>query len=157
MMDKVKYCGTCALRTQDGTGCSLFGIHIDPNADFCSKHVASPRTCEICGQFIITDSVLDWDLENDKIHEVCQNCASRFNTCHTCDQTSYCDFMENPSPIPQVVMKQVRKGNMVMQTQVRNPERIKITCENGCKCWNKEEKCCYREYNTCGQYKHTYH
>lgn len=155
MMDKIKYCGTCALRTQDGTGCSLYGIHIDPNVDFCSKHVTSPKTCDICGQFIIIDSIID--MEDGKFYEVCQNCASRFNTCHICDKAAYCDFMENPSPIPKAVMKQVRQGSMVMQTQVRNPERIKITCENGCSCWNKEEKYCCREYKTCGQYKHTYH
>ena len=115
----------------------------------------SPRVCDICGQFIIIDSIID--IEDGKIYEVCQNCASRFNTCHTCDKAAYCDFMENPSPIPKAVMKQVRQGSMVMQTKIRNPERIKITCENGCSCWNKEEKYCCREHNTCGQYKHTYH
>jgi hypothetical protein len=43
-----------------------------------------------------------------------------------------------------VIMQTLRQGNAIMQTQVINPERVKITCYN-CSCWNKEEEYCMRK------------
>lgn len=149
-------CGDCALRSQNGTQCGLTGQKINPQKDFCSHFKKSLSTkCEICGGYIIDNSnlVLDID-ENSNIHEICQSCRASLGTCATCDFKVTCEFETNPSQIPKVITQQFQQGHMVMQTQVRNPKRIKITCENGCVCW--ENGHCNKENQKCDKYKHNY-
>lgn len=148
----IKYCATCAFRAQDGAHCGLDGREIIPKSDFCSRHNASPHQCEICGRFILDGSILD--RENEQYHELCMDCFKALKTCPTCDCKN-CDFETNPIQIPKVVMQNIRQGNMLMQTQVRNPERINATCRNGCPCWT-DGNGCGRELNGCEKYKHTY-
>lgn len=38
-----------------------------------------------------------------------------------------------------------------MTTQVKNPDRIRITCQTGCPCFS-DENGCLREFNHCGSY-----
>ena len=56
-----------------------------------------------------------------------------------------CEFITNPDPMPQVVMKTVRQGNMMMQTQVKNEERVQKFCPSCC-CWDKNHGC-MKEFN----------
>jgi hypothetical protein len=49
-------------------------------------------------------------------------------------------------------MKEIRQGNMIAQQQVQNPERIRQTCQKGCKCWD-EEFGCLKSNGCCGNWK----
>ena len=63
---------------------------------------------------------------------------------------AFCSFENDPSPLPKIVQKQVRQGNMTAITQVRNPERIEITCKKDCPCYDPEFEC-LRQFGTCGK------
>ena len=86
----------------------------------------------------------------------CERCRDLFGTCGSCVNNSYCAFQEDPSPIPHVIMAQIREGNMVMMEQKPNPKRIKALCiEGGCKCVVKlnDKYACGRIFMTCPNYK----
>ena len=86
-----------------------------------------------------------------KEHPLCEDCLNATGTCQMCEFSKTCDFETNPSTLPKVVQKVVQRGNMQMATQVRNPEREKITCAAGCKCYN-EKYGCSRQDNLCINY-----
>ena len=154
MKESVTKCGQCALRTQDGGHCGITGMAIDPAVDYCSKGVISPHQCELCGRFIIGSSFLEE--VNGIWHEFCGGCQQKMGTCHMCDHARQCRFEQDPSPIPKMVQKQIRQGNMVAMTTVPNPERIAALCV-GCHCYDKESWCWRQaEGQTCGNYKMTY-
>lgn len=137
-------CNTCGLRS--GTGCMLTGLQVDSEKDFCSHHTFELRQCSICGKGILSGAIVS----GGKLY--CSDCAKLIDTCVTCAMQDTCAFDTDPSSLPKAVMKQVRNGNMIMQTQVRNPEREKITCHN-CSCWF-DNKCNKTEENyNCEKYK----
>lgn len=105
--------------------------------------------CTLCGNQLL-DFVIWYNDAKSEPHILCQECANKQNTCATCAVAADCRFQTDPSPIPQVILQTQRQGNMVMQVQVRNPERIATTCAL-CDCWDGEV--CNREYQTCGKYK----
>ena len=147
-------CGQCALRSQDGDHCGLTGMTINPEEDFCSRGVESPHKCEICGHFIIGSSFLEQ--QNGVWHEFCGKCQQKMGTCHLCDHARNCKFEQDPSPIPKMVQKQIRQGNMVSITMVPNPDRIAALCA-GCPCYDKEVWCWrHEEGQTCGNYTMTF-
>ena len=69
-----------------------------------------------------------------------------------CKEAHICDFETNSSSLPKQVQQTSRQGNMVMQTVVKNPERIRITCEKGCKCWS-DEFGCLKQNGICSNYE----
>lgn len=145
MPDNFKgYCKTCALAGLNAPRvCALSGQNKQPE-DYCDEHRQTLTRCSICGQIILQKAIID---DN---HFICGNCFSLIKTCKTCRNGDLCDFMTNPSQIPPMIEKQVRKGNMTAVTQVMNPERIRITCEKGCKCYSKENGCLKQISGTCG-------
>jgi hypothetical protein len=88
---------------------------------------------------LLEGSDLVYDTDTGKVF--CQCCASFLHVCHTCRNVQLCSFETNPSPIPKQVQQTRRMGNSVMSQFVRNPERVKITCQNGCPCWTEEYGC----------------
>ena len=102
--------------------------------------------CENCG-----NKTLEVIIDSGHIH--CPNCHVTLSTCAGCIHGQHCQFEENPSPIPKVIMKTVRQGNAIMQTQVKNPERIAICCE-GCHCYQENE--CMRQFQICSTYQFIY-
>lgn len=155
------YCGQCLhFTTNPAEGCKLTGVRCTPE-EYCSKftsnHPGVGLTCEICGQRIIQNImyvIIDTD-DQGNLHAICENCCSKMNTCGTCNNRNCCDFETNPSSIPKVVQKRVQNGPMTMMTQVRNPDRIEITCKQNCGCWS-DEFGCQKENNYCQKYIHTY-
>jgi hypothetical protein len=139
----VRKCNTCGLRDPAKNVCLLSGRTIDPAADFCSSHLREPPRCAECGKITLSPI-----FENEQTF--CSQCAEAITTCFGCSLASNCAFETDPSPIPKVVVKTVRQGPMVTQTQVRNPDRIAITCKLNCHCWNGEY--CGREDNWCSKY-----
>lgn len=101
--------------------------------------------CETCGrpteqQFLCPDG--------DMWHILCPNCASQLNTCAFCKKVNTCSFETDPSPLPKMIQKEFRQGPMITVTEIMNPERQKITCQNGCLCYS-EEWGCMRQFHWC--------
>ncbi len=149
----MKTCRTCGLRAvlpQGGDICRLSRLRIDLNNDYCSHHNENPSQCSLCGTVIpdLTGTFVvpvgeTWDL-------LCIQCAQHFALCGTCKLSAKCDFEDAglyPAIAP-VIMQTQQHGNMVMQTQVRNPEREKVTCHS-CICWDKENLICLKSSLGC--------
>lgn len=141
---ETKYCKTCSLRNEAKKICQLTGIPINLETDFCSKHIEDiTNTCNICGQLMITPGFVEHTSEG--VIHYCEQCHQALNTCQLCPNVRKCEFHTNPDPMPKVVMKTVRQGNMVMQTQVKNEERVQKFCPSCC-CWD-ENHGCMKEFN----------
>ena len=144
MPDNFKgYCKSCALRGLKAPEvCALYNVK-RANDEYCSDHRNSLVTCSICGNVILSDGII-----NDG-HLICRNCFSNSETCKICRFCDVCEFETNPSPLPKAVQKQIRQGNMTAVTQVMNPERIHITCEKGCKCYDAQKGCLKQKNGSC--------
>ena len=130
------YCKTCALHGLKAPNtCAYTGFLVDAEIDYCSQHRRTVLTCSICGNIILSNGVYS---DN---HLICQHCFSSSETCKICRFSNTCEFETNPSPLPKAIQKEIRQGNMTAVTQVMNPERIHITCEKGCKCFDPEKGC----------------
>lgn len=144
----MKYCITCGACDDATSKCRLTGRPVNPTADFCSQHLNKLYSCDRCGCDMLPAQAII--MEDGKL--LCPTCYSALDTCQSCEQAGTCAFQSDPSPIPPYVMKTVKQGNMIAQTQVQNPERIKATCEAKCKCYDPNEGC-MREYGYCTSYK----
>lgn len=119
-------------------GCPMFAAAFDP--------------CAICGNHIFDQKV--WYLDDAKTFQICAQCnaAMRNQPCQVCENISYCAFQQDTScSLPPIITVQQRQGNAVIQMQQKNPERIKETCEKGCKCYFNGM--CMRELGDCGNQK----
>ena len=108
--------------------------------------------CETCGrpteqQVLAPDGNL-W-------HILCPNCADQLNSCGFCKNAGKCDFETNPSSLPKYIQKQIRQGPIISVMTVKNPERIRQTCQNGCPCYDSEFEC-MREFYYCERIDHIY-
>ena len=149
-MSSAKQCGRCTLRNQVTGVCQVFNKPVE-NSDSCPAYSSVSFTCETCGQTTLNPIVCTQE-GSEKYYLVCDHCAPQLNGCAICTCET-CEFQTNPSPTPMYVMQQVRQGNAIMQTQVRNPERVKITCEAGCKCYDAVERTCNRESGCCKEFR----
>lgn len=142
-----KYCKTCGFLDPTQPVCRIFRIQVDPNADFCSKHQLKTEVehCEKCGSPILGGSVLDE--KDNELRFLCIQCAKVLNTCASCKMGQTCEFRTNPDPMPQMVNKTIRQGNMIMQQTVPNPSRIEKFCYN-CTCFSMEYGC-MKQNNCC--------
>lgn len=153
-MKKCKTCGFRGLDAQSGLFfCRISKMYIS-DEDFCSYHCEDPQTCFFCGSPLIPHSdslVIEVD---DGYAALCPNCAQHYGTCPTCIHQNECKFMDqNFRPdIPPVVMKTQQQGMMVVQTQVKNPERENICCP-GCICRSEGGFCFAAFTQSCGNYK----
>ena len=141
-----KHCGQCALRSPSQKKCQLTGWTYEDKDPACKNFCIHLNQCGICGRSFPSLKIVIDD------YLVCGECAEKTGTCHLCESRFECDFETNPSTLPKVVQKVIQQGNMQMATQVRNPEREKITCAAGCKCYN-ETYGCSRQNNVCEHYK----
>ena len=154
MPSNIKFCGQCALRTQDGVHCGVTGLEINPDVDFCSKFADHPTKCEICGRFIVGHSYLE---EIDGVwRQYCGSCLKKLGTCALCERATICDFEQNPSPIPKTIQKQIQRGPMTAVTNIPNPERIRETCEKNCECYDAENDCLKQNIQMCAKFKYTF-
>lgn len=144
-----KFCKTCAILNPNTLQCQLFGHPVDPEKDFCSKHTTELIQCEICKSGLPTDNAII-DMTNEIPRTVCLRCFQLLGTCHFCKHGNFCSFETGPSPLPKFITKQIRQGNAVITTQIKNPDRIRQTCQNGCPCFDSENEC-MKQFNTCGK------
>lgn len=138
-------CASCAYYNKNTQQCVILRIPADSD-NFCHLHSTNPIVCATCGNYIIGPSFYEYSTRG--YVEVCQRCAKALGTCAGCKHGAHCAFEEDPSPLPKIVTQTIRQGNAVMQTQVRNPERVRLLCEK-CACWDIENMECDREYNSC--------
>lgn len=133
-------CKNCAMKDPDANSCKLTKWEVKPDTDSCpqfidANHLAVCASCGVMGPekaFIYL---------TDKEVFVCPQCQAALGTCNECGEAQVCEYETNASPLPKLIPCQVRQGNMIMTTQARNPEREKITCQAGCKCYDKEYGC----------------
>lgn len=142
-------CDTCGLRDPQTNICRIHQWKVNPAEDHCPQYTNNPLGCSFCGGYT-PDPIID--TTTSKLLVLCPRCYSLLDTCATCGKSVSCSFETDPSPIPPRIMKQVRQGNMVMATEVRNPERIKVTCALNCECYDPEIGCRREVDNYCKNY-----
>lgn len=149
-----KTCGKCGILDKSSGVCRLTARQVDPDADFCSEWTDNVKTCDLCGKLFIGPGTITETEDGIKI--TCASCDDNFYTCRTCvnRQHGYCKFHDQSfrPDIPPIITQSMQRGPAIMQMQVHNPEREKITCEDGCECFNEDFGCC-REVHTCGNHK----
>ena len=147
-----KSCFTCAFRTLNPQQCPLIGYsYTEDRNQVCPYWIEELPKCEVCGR-IDPNYVLFLNKDETAYIPVCFNCSKLSGTCGGCSKSSTCDFETNPSPLPKAVQKQIRQGNQIMVTTVKNEERIRETCQKNCGCFSQEFGC-LRENGTCGNYE----
>lgn len=149
----MKTCGNCALKQHQGGICPVFNTERAPTDTACPHHTSVLQFCEICGQIVLPNNIV-YDMTNGT-HIHCLDCQMKTNTCATCSKENTCSFQTDPSPIPQLITKQIRQGNMITVTQVPNPERIAITCQKNCSCYDPENGC-NKQLGLCNNWKIVY-
>ena len=101
--------------------------------------------CNYCGQEHVA-------IVNEDGTGMCIKCLEIAGTCNLCESGSLCDFETNPSPLPKQVQKTIRHENMIIQTVINNPDRIRECCQAGCPCFDPEFFC-LKQIGTCARYK----
>ena len=148
-------CGECALMKHNGGVCPVFNQSFDANEPGCPKHALDLMTCELCGGLTLPAAAII-DLTNqEEMHFYCDSCRQHVGHCPTCKHAKNCLFETDPSSLPKAIQREIRQGNMVQIMTVKNPERIRQTCQKGCPCFS-EEFGCLRQFNSCGNYKIVY-
>lgn len=97
--------------------------------------------CKVCGRQVEQGGII----QNDPPYFfLCDSCGQQFYSCFSCEHGQHCGFQEDQST-PDVVMQTFQQGNMLVQQQVLNPDKIKIYCEEGgCPCWHAASSTCCR-------------
>ena len=140
----MKTCSTCHLAALSQNRCQLTGLPISAD-DFCSRHTTEALgVCYSCHRPLLPEGTTL--VKGDDSYLIfCQECASKLSSCAFCRKAQTCEFETNPDPMPKIIIQQAQKNNnVVMQFQVKNPERIKKFCYFCC-CWNAEEEVCFKE------------
>ena len=146
-MNNIKICENCTFYRQNI--CALNDSQRNKN-DYCSNFKKYLNICDCCGNEHLQSFLYSWNNENYII--LCDTCFQAASTCDLCVNESTCAFEQDPSPIPKQIMKNIRQGNIMMRTSVKNPERVDKFCTN-CHCFNVEENTCNKEFNYCGNQK----
>lgn len=152
-MKTIHRCGRCLLRDEQSGQCSILKMVVAENQDACPRYADEGNviTCELCGRRTVVDNSVIYNEE--RVHLVCGDCADKSGTCYTCLERKTCPFETDPSPLPKVVQRRIQQGPMVEIAQIKNPERINITCRAGCPCWDEESFTCGKEQGWCCSYK----
>ena len=137
-------CKECAYF--DDMRCKISGQPAISHNIACASFSSKRYECDICHRQIHHTEVI-YDSKSNKI--VCSDCCNRLSTCDNCHNGNICLFETDPSPLPKQIQKQIRQGNMIGQTIIKNPDRILITCKKGCPCWNAETESCNKQLRYC--------
>lgn len=148
-----KNCKTCALYDPNTSTCPVLRAPIDPDKDFCSKHLTNLNICEACGRASLKPILVP--VGEDTYYSICGECVTQFNTCAFCRESRTCAFETDPSPLPKTVQQKIQNGPMITVTTVKNPSRVEITCAKGCSCYDPEFGC-MRQFNYCERMNHVW-
>lgn len=136
--------------------CSKCGHHLDglclllrtkiTEDSFCPEYTESPYTCEMCGNHIPTTKVMYEAGIKTPWHLLCTECSQKLSSCVACKHSQICSFQQDTSIKEQpYIAKTMQHGVAIMQTQVKNPQRIQLTCTK-CPCYINEA--CLKEENS---------
>lgn len=132
----MRICGECAYKALQDGKCPVFGREMPAETPGCPIFSTSITKCALCGNIIMSQPIIDYD-QDSNIHIICRNCLSA-TPCETCTRTNVCYFQtDHTCQEPPFIMREVRQGNMIMQTQVMNPKRVMATCAK-CECFNED-------------------
>lgn len=137
-------CKECAYF--DDMRCKISGQPAISHNIACASFSSQRYECDICHRQIHHTEVI-YDSKSNKI--VCSDCCNRLSTCDNCHNGPVCLFETDPSPLPKQIQKQIRQGNMIGQTIIKNPDRTLITCKKGCPCWDAETESCNKQLRYC--------
>lgn len=129
----IKECYSCGFWNSSTGACRIFNYPLK----FCSLHEENPEKCSICGSLMLKDQRIV-DLDTGEI--ICRNCSKILSTCKNCTNSIVCAFDQDPDPMPKIVTKTVQQGNMTMQMQITNEERVKKFCLT-CDCYLEDFGC----------------
>lgn len=148
-----KTCQTCGYSSLNTQQCPLIGYKYQQNEkDICPHWIRELVVCGQCNQIIPIHNYCLTKFSDGTHKPICENCLKLSGTCGGCSKSTTCDFETNPSPIPKAVQKRIQQSNQIMVVTVKNPDRIRETCQKNCECFSEEFGCC-RELNTCSNYK----
>lgn len=133
----IKYCETCRFAEKSQNLCRLRNLRIDPTADYCSFHSDNAEHCDMCQNIVFKNNYL---IEEDTNNKICFQCNEKMKTCQLCTQFSRCEFQTNSSTIPLYITETVQQGNMIVQKQIKNKERIEKFCLS-CPCYEGDYNC----------------
>lgn len=137
-------CKECAYF--DDMRCKISGQPAISHNIACASFSSKRYECDICHRQIHHTEVI-YDSKSNKI--VCSDCCNRLSTCDNCHNGNICLFETDPSPLPKQIQKQIRQGNMIGQTIIKNPERVRQICEVKCPCWDTETESCNKQLRYC--------
>lgn len=137
-------CKECAYF--DDMRCKISGQPAISHNVACASFSSQRYECDVCHRQIHHTEVI-YDSKTNKI--VCSDCCNRLSSCDNCYNGHLCLFETDPSPLPKQVQKQIRQGNMFGQTIIKNPDRIRQTCQKGCPCWDTETESCNKQLQYC--------
>ena len=137
-------CKECAYF--DDMRCKISGQPAISHNIACASFSSQRYECDVCHRQIHHTEVI-YDSKSNKI--VCSDCCNRLSTCDNCHNGNICLFETDPSPLPKQVQKQIRQGNMIGQTIIKNPDRVRETCQKGCPCWDTETESCNKQLRYC--------
>ena len=145
-------CFNCAFKVLSIDKCPIIGISYNQkDIKVCPYWTSDLPKCDICGG-IDLNYVLFAKEKEAGYRKVCSKCKELSGTCGGCLKSSTCDFETNPSPIPKAVQKTIQQGNFTRVETIKNPDRIRETCQKNCDCFLENFGCC-RELNTCGNFE----
>ena len=152
----LRKCKTCGFLDSASSKCRLTGRQKDPNADYCSEHNDSPYKCMRCGSIMLDPNI---DIIDGEAYIFCDRCFNEVLGCAGCENAKECLFETDPSPLPKLVQQQIRQGNSIFTTTIRNPARMDITCVK-CGCYEHPTDPsklgqCLREQGWCSKYNGT--
>ena len=122
------------------------------DTDVCSDYSDSPYICEVCGKHLTASNCIIEPGISAPYHLLCPSCSSSIGSCRVCRYANICAFQTDSSiKEPPIILQTIQQGNTRIQTQVKNPARIKLTCEK-CKCYHGNE--CFKEAEIrCGSFE----
>ena len=146
----INTCGLCGLKDTSGRCIATHQV-MPPNTQACVNFDSAPLICHNCNSIFPHKMAIILQ-ESKETYLFCPNCADQIGQCGTCALGNKCDFQTNPSPIPLTIRRQIKQGPMVSVIEEKNPERQKITCQNGCLCYSEEHEC-MRQFHSCKNYR----
>lgn len=144
------YCNNCGYYRPTTGLCQITGNTIDPNHAICDNFLCGEYcTCKVCHTPIFHKQMII-DVQGNTY---CDKCWAKLSTCANCEQNVNCAFNDSPDT-PKMIQKREVVGNMQTVINVRNPDIVRDTCQNGCSCFS-EENGCMRDFNCCDNLKPT--
>ena len=148
-------CKSCGFYSPTQNVCLLTKRKREPQ-DTCSDFNNNPSKCMRCSSITLAPII---DLIDGEAYVFCEQCATAVLGCAGCENAKECAFETDPSPLPKLVQQQVRQGNSVFSTTIRNPARMDITCVK-CGCYEHPTDPsklgqCLREQGWCIKYNGT--